>query len=108
MTATTESTLPFEDADAASAAAETTAGTTDVREFEAEFEAPAAPAVPAYLVSAARRRAEDAERGTGGYSRYMWIGIAGLVISLGVFAGVAYDDSLAAGGDQQVSSTTAP
>lgn len=111
MTATTESTLPFEDADAASAAADTTAGTTDVREFEAEFDAPAqpaAPTVPAYLASAARRRAEDAERGTGGYARYMWIGVLGLVISLGVFAGVAYDDSLAAGGDQQVSSTTAP
>jgi len=77
----------------------------DLRLFEADFqsapeqEQPPTSAVPAYLASAARRRAEDAARGDRAYTVYQWIGVLGLVVSLGTFSLVAYHNSEAQLGD---------
>lgn len=68
--------------------------TDDLREFEAEFEAEqpaAAPAVPAYLSSAARRRAADAEQGTRFYTWMYGVIVAGLIVSMATFGIVAYE-----------------
>lgn len=83
----------------------------DLSLFEADFSQPAAgepaaPAVPAYLASAARRRAEDAERGDRAYTVYQWIGILGLVVSLATFGLVAYHNSEAQLGESTSVSTT--
>lgn len=86
-----------------------TATTDDLREFEAEFDAPAqpaAPAVPAYLSSAARRRAEDARTGTGFYSAMYGLIVAGLVISMATLGIVAVHEHQPAGATTSV--TTAP
>jgi len=89
-----------------------TATTDDLREFELEFgdeqhAAPAAPAVPAYLSSAARRRAADAEVGDGFFRGMYALIVAGLLISMTTFALVAYDNSVAQTG-AETSVSTAP
>ena len=70
----------------------TTETTDDLREFEAEFaaEQPAPATVPAYLSSAARRRAADAEQGTGFYTWMYGLIVVGLVVSMATFGIVAY------------------
>jgi hypothetical protein len=73
-----------------------TATTDDLREFELEFDAEqpaaaAAPAVPAYLTSAARRRAADAEQGTGFFTAMYALITVGLVISMVTFGLVTYE-----------------
>ncbi len=83
----------------------------DLREFELDFDAeqPAAaavPSVPAYLSSAARRRAADSEQGDGFIKAMYALSVLGLVISLGVFGLVAYDNSVAQLGEQTSVSTT--
>jgi hypothetical protein len=88
-----------------------TTTTDDLREFELDFDAqqPAAaavPAVPAYLSSAARRRAADAEQGDGFIKAMYALSVLGLVISLGVFGLVAYDNSSSQLGEQTSVSTT--
>lgn len=88
-----------------------TATTDDMREFQLDFDAeqpaaPAAPAVPAYLSSAARRRAADAEQGDGFIKGMYALAMVGLVISLGVFGLVTYDNSAAQLGEQTSVSTT--
>jgi hypothetical protein len=91
-----------------------TATTDDLRELELELDfdaeqpaAPAAPAVPAYLSSAARRRAADAEQGDGFIKAMYGLSVLGLVISLGIFGLVSYDNSTAQLGEQ-TSVSTAP
>lgn len=91
-----------------------TATTDDMREFQLDFDAeqpaasaaPAAPAVPAYLSSAVRRRAADAEQGDGFIKGMYALALVGLVISLGVFGLVTYDNSAAQMGEQTSVSTT--
>ncbi len=88
-----------------------TATTDDMREFQLDFDAeqpaaPAAPAVPAYLTSAARRRAADAEQGDGFIKGMYALAMVGLVISLGVFGLVTYDNSTAQLGEQTSVATT--
>jgi hypothetical protein len=88
-----------------------TATTDDMREFQLDFDAeqpaaPAAPAVPAYLSSAARRRAADAEQGDGFIKGMYALAMVGLVVSLGVFGLVTYDNSSAQLGEQTSVSTT--
>ena len=88
-----------------------TATTDDMREFQLDFDAeepaaPAAPAVPAYLSSAARRRAADAEQGDGFIKAMYGVALIGLVVSLGVFGLVTYDNSAAQLGEQTSVSTT--
>jgi hypothetical protein len=88
-----------------------TATTDDMREFQLDFDAeqpaaPAATAVPAYLSSAARRRAADAEQGDGFIKGMYALAMVGLVISLGVFGLVTYDNSTAQLGEQTSISTT--
>ena len=89
-----------------------TATTDDLREFELDFDAeqPAAaavPAVPAYLSSAARRRAADAEQGDGFFRGMYALIVAGLLVSMTTFGLVAYDNSVAQTGGQ-TSVSTAP
>lgn len=74
----------------------TTETTDDLREFELEFDAeqPAAAdavAVPAYLSSAARRRAADAEQGTGFFTAMYALITVGLAVSMLTFGLVAYE-----------------
>jgi hypothetical protein len=88
-----------------------TATTDDMREFQLDFDAeqpaaPAAPAVPAYLSSAARRRAADAEQGDGFIKGMYALAMVGLVVSLGVFGLVTYDNSSAQLGEHTSVSTT--
>jgi hypothetical protein len=78
-----------------------TATTDDLRELELDFAGadaadttaleatPAQPELPAYLSSAARRRALDAQAGTGAFRGLAITAVAGLVISMGVFGIVA-------------------
>ena len=88
-----------------------TATTDDMREFQLDFDAeepaaPAAPAVPAYLSSAARRRAADAEQGDGFIKAMYGVAALGLVISLGIFGLVSYDNSTAQLGERTPVSAT--
>ena len=82
----------------------------DLRLFEADYQSsaqqPEAPAVPAYLASAARRRAADAANGDRAYTVYQWVGILGLVVSLATFSLVAYHNSEAQLGESTSVSTT--
>lgn len=74
----------------------------DLSDFEADFAsdapettapaatAPATPALPQHLVSAARRRAEDEARGYADYTKLHALGVAGLIVSMAVFGLVAF------------------
>lgn len=88
-----------------------TTTTDDLREFEVDYDAEqpvaaGAPAVPAYLSSAARRRAADAEQGDGFIRAMYALSVLGLVISLGVFGLVAYENSTSQIGERTAVSTT--
>jgi hypothetical protein len=74
----------------------------DLSDFEADFAtdapettapaaaAPATPALPQHLVSAARRRAEDEARGYRDYAKLHVLGISGLIVSMTVLGLVSF------------------